>query len=124
LRKNAAHHAVAFGRAISGGDTGTFVAAGAHSDPGSQLGGGSEGLGLRSDLGDDVLRRPDADAGHLAQPFHGVLMLSFGLGQGLLDAGHMFLDLFDLLQEQLQDQLLGRAQMTAQGIGELLWSGA
>src|SRR5580700_1839246 len=98
LGQNAAHHRVALGGAVAGGDTGAFVASRTDPDPGGQLAGRSECLGSRSDLGDHVLRGADTDAGHLAQPLDRVLMLCFGLSEGLLHFEHVPLDLLDLFQ--------------------------
>jgi hypothetical protein len=52
----------------------TLFAAGTSPDPGRQTGRSRKGGGRRADFGNDLLRRIDAEAGHLGQPRNVVIV--------------------------------------------------
>jgi hypothetical protein len=55
-------------------DAGTLLVSRTRAHPGGEAFGGGEGGRHRAYLGDDLLRRIHAEAGHGREPFHGVLV--------------------------------------------------
>src|SRR5205807_4110124 len=74
LIENPPHVAVALRRAVAVVHSGALLVARAYPHPRRQLLGRIKGGGRGTDFRDDLLRRIHSWAGHLGQPFHGILM--------------------------------------------------
>src|SRR5215471_15124756 len=95
LVENAAHRAVALGRAFAAVHAAALLFARACSYPRNQILGGSEGRRLGTQLGNDLLCRIHPEPGDLGQPLDRTLMLAE-------QTRSLLVQLLDLWLDQLQ----------------------